>query len=286
MNIMNLFFTGVASIALTAQIANAQNFPPEGYGSTYQRGYQDPYAYTYRPNNYNTYNPGYNSYGYYSDTYRNSYPQPRYNYPQGYGQNYSYPSNSRPAYGYNNPQAYYPPYYGYKNNKSGFNKMFDDNDMPFFGNSNFAEELWPGRDSVWEDAAPIDGPWNRNWGRAPWNRDYDDLWEPEGGPDKWFDMDDPKEGAAWMWEDFLVTPNRLGTMPGGWEAPSIVVPNPVDVGDELKDAAIDMPGEMQDFSEGFTYGDEGYNKNPDAGTFGMGKKKKKDGINIQPKTYR
>jgi hypothetical protein len=148
--------------------------------------------------------------------------------------------------------------------------------------------MWPGRDSIWEDAAPIDGPWNRNWGRAPWNRDYENLWEPDGGPDKWFDPSDPKEGMAWAWEDMMVTPNALGTMPGGWEAPSIIIPNPVDVGDEFKNAAGDMPGEMQDFSEGFTYGDDGYNSNNYNSNrgIGFGNKKKKDGIKIEPRSYR
>jgi hypothetical protein len=74
----------------------------------------------------------------------------------------------------------------------------------------------------------------------------------------------------------LVTPNELGTMPGGWEAPSISVPNPIDVGDEFKNAAKDMPGEMRDFSDGFTYGDEGYNNGPQGGNSG----KDKGGISI------
>ncbi len=84
------------------------------------------------------------------------------------------------------------------------------------------------------------------------------------------------------WEDMMITPNALGTMPGGWEAPSVVIPNPVDVGDEFKNAAQDMPDEMQNFSEGFTYGDDygdGYN-NDDKGSFGVGTNKKREGINI------
>lgn len=267
MKIKTLLLSGLTAIALSSSLAFAQ-------------GYYSPYGYDYNPNTYNSgsYYPSYNYNNYsYNNAYGNAYNSNPY-------QNYSY--NYANPYGYAQPYGYPAPYYGYKKKDSGFDRFFNEDKMPFSGNSDFAEELWPGRDSIYEDMAPIDGPWNRNWGRAPWNRDYANMYEPEGGPDKWFDLSDPKEGLAWAWEDFLVTPNALGTMPGGWEAPSIIVPNPVDVGDEFKNAAGDMPGEMKDFSEGFTYGDDGYNNNPDAGSIGMGKKKKKDGINIQPKTYR
>ena len=253
-------------LALTAlsQVATAQSrYPSSNYNPAYS-GYNNGYNRYYGYNSYN----GYNSYP--AQNYRNNYYQQAPGYAYGYAQ---------PAYP---TQNYYPmqPRYKSNNNSSGFNRMFKGN--KFGGGRNFGEEFWPGRGSIYEDALPVHGPWDRNWGRAPWNRDYEDMWGPKGGPDKWFDLSDPKEGMANAWEDMLYTPNALGTMPGGWEAPSISVPNPIDVGDEFKDAARDMPGEMQDFSEGFTYGDEGYNNNPNKGQFGVGKKKK--GINIAPKT--
>ncbi len=217
----------------------------------------------------------------------NQYPAQGYNqYPaQGYSQNRPTPGYRAP-YGYNNYNPYARPGYGYRpNNNSGFNRFFNNgpfngNNRPFSGNSNFGEELWPGRGSIYDDVLPASGPWNRNWGRAPWNRDYDDMWGKNGGPTEWFDPRDPKEGAAQAWEDMLYTPNALGTMPGGWKAPSITVPNPVDVGDEFKNTARDMPDEMQNFTEGFTYGDgyddyNGYRGNPDRG-----------GIQFNPNRYR
>jgi hypothetical protein len=244
-----------------SQLASAQSYYPR---NNYNYG-------NYGNNNgYNGYN-AYNNYNPYQQ--QNYYNQQTPGY--GYGNGYNY---ARPAY----PQNYYPmpPRYsnnGYNNN--GFNRMFKGNK---FGGRNFGEEFWPGRGSVYEDALPMHGPWDRNWGKAPWNRDYENMWEPEGGPDKWFDFNDPKEGIANAWEDMLYTPNALGTMPGGWKAPSISVPNPVDVGDEFKNAARDMPDEMKNFSDGFTYGNDGYNDNPNKGQFGVGNKKK--GINISPKT--
>jgi hypothetical protein len=280
-NLKSAIWLCVFVLTSVSQIASAQSYYPNNNYPT-NNGYNNPAYQGYNNPAYDGYgNSAYNGYNRY-----NNYPQPRFNnYPQ---QSYNNYYNPQPAYGYAQPaypQNYYPMPryyngYGYNNNGNGFNRMFKGN--KFGGGRNFGEELWPGRGSIYEDALPIHGPWDRNWGRAPWNRDYEDLWGPKGGPDKWFDFGDPKEGLANAWEDMLYTPNALGTMPGGWEAPSISVPNPIDVGDEFKDAARDMPDEMRNFSEGFTYGDEGYNNNPNKGQFGAGNKKK--GINIAPKT--
>ena len=272
-----LLLASVAVLVFSSQPAFAQQYSPYNYGygnnnyaTPYRYNYAAPYSNNYRsPSGYNyraptTYN--------YQNPYNYSNP---YNY--GYRQN---PYNRSPQYSY----GYRPKYKKKNKGFDGLDNVFDKG--PFSGNSDFAEELWPGRDSIWEDAAPIDGPWNRNWGRAPWNRDYADMYGKEGGPDEWFNFSDPKEGAAMAWEDMLYTPNALGTMPGGWDAPTVVVPNPIDVGDEFKDAAGDMPGEMKNFSEGFTYGDDGYNDNPDAGSFGVGNKKKREGISISPNKNR
>lgn len=252
-----LLIAGLIAVALTGQAASAQwNTPYRGYNNYSYNGYYQQYQNR----------PGQGS-GYYAQGYNYA---PNYNASYYQNQYYRSPYATNPAY----------PYYK-KNNKSS--SVFKKG--PFTGNSDFMEELWPGYDSIYEDILPVHGPWDRNWGRAPWNRDYDDLWGDEGGPSAWFDPSDPKEGLAWMWEDMLYTPNALGTMPGGWEAPTISVPNPVDVGDEFKDAAGDMPGEMKDFSDGFTYGDRtmsGSKPGQDSGSFGVGKKKK-DGINISPK---
>ena len=189
-----------------------------------------------------------------------------YNY--GYGQQYNPYAYNRAPYGYGNPNPYR---YGnqnyYRPNNNFFSNGPFNNSGRGRGNNGFGEQFWPGRGSVYDDVLPAQGPWNRNWGRAPWNRDYDNLWGRNGGPSKWFDPGDPKEGVAQAWEDMMITPNALGTMPGGWKAPSISIPNPVDVGDELKNAAKDMPGEMRNFSDGFTYGgdDNGYGNDSQGG---------------------
>ena len=50
------------------------------------------------------------------------------------------------------------------------------------------------------------------------------------------------------WDDMLDGPSRMGEMPGGWRAPSVSVPNPIDVGDEFGDAARDAPDQMDNFN--------------------------------------
>ena len=49
------------------------------------------------------------------------------------------------------------------------------------------------------------------------------------------------------WDDMLNAPSRMGEMPGGWEAPSISAPNPVDVGDDIDNAARDLPDQIDGF---------------------------------------
>ncbi len=271
MKIKPLLLASFAALVLSSQSIQAQGQTPYGYGSytaPYGNAYQNYYGQNNSNNqyqNYNRYTPnqnqnynGYNRYPNYNGYNRNMNP----------GQYYRGPSNNN--FFRNGPF----------NNNNFRNGPFGRNNMPFTGNSGFMEELWPGRDSIYEDVLPVHGPWDRSWGRAPWNRDYDNLWGRNGGPSKWFDPSDPEEGFAEAWEDMMITPNRLGTMPGGWKAPSISIPNPIDVETEFRDAAIDMPGEMQNFSEGFTYGDDGYNDNSDRGSIGFGNKKKDKGISI------
>lgn len=232
-----------------------------GYGFTQTAVAQGYYGNNYYP--YSNYNNTYNNYRYTPSANYQSYP--------GYTQNYNRYANP----GYNQTQQYsaYPYRYNTYNRSYSGNYPRAYSSYPYTyrpvyrkkKQRDFAEELWPGQGSIYDDILPADGPWNRNWGRAPWNRDYDNLWGKNGGPDAWINMDDPKEGMAQAWEDMLVTPNRLGTMPGGWYAPSISVPNPIDVGDEFKDTAKNMPGEMRDFSDGFTYGGDDYGRSDDDG---------------------
>ena len=283
--------TGLVGLIMASQSAIAQYYSPyDGYYGD-NRGYypQCGYSSSYYPNQgYGDYgSSAYDSHGYYPNTY-NSYGYTTPNYSTGYYADPAYGSNyyyGQPEYGTTNYSfsSYRAPYY-----QRPYRPPYKKKD----GGRDFADDLWPsGRDNIYTDIFPVHGPWDRGWGRAPWNRDYENLWDDSGGgPEKWFDMDDPQEGLAWMWEDFLYTPNALGRMPGGWDAPTFAVPNPVDVGDELKNASTDFPGEVKDFSEGFTMGDRtiiGTKPKKDSGSFGLGDDDdEEDGINIAPKVRR
>lgn len=67
-----------------------------------------------------------------------------------------------------------------------------------------------------------------------------------GGPPSWMDPSDPKEGMSRAWDDMMNAPHRMGRVPPGWKAPSISVPNPIDVGDEFEKNARRAPHIMRD----------------------------------------
>ncbi len=93
------------------------------------------------------------------------------------------------------------------------------------------------------------GPFNGN--DAPWETwpfgSKDSFWSRKEFPLKnqhpsdWFNPGDPKEGLAVMWDDLIAAPDDIGTMPGGWNIPSVRVPNPVDLEDQLEKASKELP---------------------------------------------
>ena len=70
------------------------------------------------------------------------------------------------------------------------------------------------------------------------------------GPQVWFDPTDPDEGMSQAWDDMMNAPARMGRVPPGWKAPTIDVPNPVDVGDEFEKNIRRAPTIMR---ENFTF---------------------------------
>ncbi len=165
------------------------------------------YGYAGYPQSYQGYGYGYPGYqGYY----------PGYSSWPGYG--------SYPGYGYAQP-GYYPgygapprSYYGYRRPVRKSNSWPFDFDWPWIG-------------GTWTE-----GPWNNGkFSRGDWLG---------GGPSSWFRGGDFKEGMAEMWDDMVNAPAEMGTMPGGWEFPTVSTPNPVDVGDELGRAAPEFVREV------------------------------------------
>lgn len=66
------------------------------------------------------------------------------------------------------------------------------------------------------------------------------------GPQVWMNPTDPKEGMSQAWDDMMNAPARMGRVPPGWKAPTIDIPNPIDVGDEFEKNARRAPHIIRD----------------------------------------
>jgi hypothetical protein len=102
------------------------------------------------------------------------------------------------------------PYYGPDNGASAYN-------MPGYNpNRNYR------RNNRWNN--------NKFWGRS--------------GPSTW--MNPGKRNWENSWDDMMNAPSRMGEMPGGWTAPEVTVPNPIDMGDQMQDNVKDLPEQIKD----------------------------------------
>lgn len=74
--------------------------------------------------------------------------------------------------------------------------------------------------------------WNNNkfWGRS--------------GPGTW--MKPSKRNWENSWDDMINTPSRMGEMPGGWTAPEVTMPNPIDMGDQFQDNLKNLPEQIRE----------------------------------------
>jgi len=63
-------------------------------------------------------------------------------------------------------------------------------------------------------------------------------------------MNPNKRNLERGWDDMINSPSRMGEMPGGWTAPEVTMPNPVDMGDQMQDNVKDLPEQMKDMDVG------------------------------------
>lgn len=63
-------------------------------------------------------------------------------------------------------------------------------------------------------------------------------------------MNPSKRNWENSWDDMINAPSRMGTMPGGWTAPEVTMPNPIDMGDQMQDNLKDLPEQMKDMNVG------------------------------------
>lgn len=84
---------------------------------------------------------------------------------------------------------------------------------------------------------------NRNSG---W--DNNKFWG-KSGPSRW--MNPSKKNMEQGWDDMINAPSRMGDdMPGGWSAPEVSMPNPVDMGDQMQDNVKDLPEQIRNMDVG------------------------------------
>ncbi len=96
---------------------------------------------------------------------------------------------------------------------------------------------------------PRYNPYRSNRGnRMPWggnnNRFGNDKFWGRSGPSTW--MSPSKRNWENSWDDMINAPSRMGEMPGGWTAPEVTVPNPIDMGDQVQENLQDLPEQMKD----------------------------------------
>ena len=89
---------------------------------------------------------------------------------------------------------------------------------------------------------------------TPGYNPYNDRWSDNNrfwgrsGPGRW--MNPNKRNLEQGWDDMLNAPSRMGEMPGGWSAPSVSMPNPIDIGDQFQDNIQDLPDQMRNMDVG------------------------------------
>jgi len=95
-------------------------------------------------------------------------------------------------------------------------------------------------------------PWggNRGGSSMPWsnNRGGNNKFWGRSGPSTW--MSPGKRNWENSWDDMINAPSRMGEMPGGWTAPEVTVPNPIDMGDQMQDNVKDLPDQMKNMDVG------------------------------------
>jgi hypothetical protein len=79
------------------------------------------------------------------------------------------------------------------------------------------------------------------------NRNRNKFWG-NSGPGTW--MNPNKGNMERGWDDMINSPSRMGKMPGGWTAPEVTMPNPVDMGDQIQENVQDLPEQVRNMDVG------------------------------------
>ena len=173
--------------------------------------------------------------------------QPVYRQPARPAYNYNYQAPVAPEYRQQRPAYNYPPQNAYRPNMNQAPRPVQNSNRgyppppptgpyrgaPYYGpNSGPSAFNTPGYNSNRRN----NNGWNNNnfWGRS--------------GPSTW--MNPNKNNMERGWDDMINAPSRMGEMPGGWNAPEVTMPNPIDMGDQMQDNVKDLPEQMENMDVG------------------------------------
>ena len=245
MSLKQLSATAVAIVigtcTFTAQAYNGGAYPTNNYWQApNQSGFNTPPANNQAPPAYNNYQrpppanypaPQANRTAPPPPTgpYSGGAPAPRQNPYRGAPAPRQTPYRGAPAPRgpYNEPSAFSTPGYNqYYGNRRSRNRS----SMPW-GGGNSSMPWGGGNNSM---------PWSRGNNRSGNNK----FWG-RSGPSTW--MSPSKDNWENSWDDMINAPSRMGDdMPGGWSAPEVTMPNPIDMGDQMQDNVRDLPDQMKD----------------------------------------
>jgi hypothetical protein len=79
----------------------------------------------------------------------------------------------------------------------------------------------------------------------PKHKHHSKLWG-ESPPSEWMTMPPDRDKWIQAWDDMIDAPYRQGEYPGGFYAPEVILPNPVDMAGQFKDNAVDLPEQLKE----------------------------------------
>lgn len=177
--------------------------------------------------------PGYNN------NYRPPMPQPYYNQAPQYNP-YQRPYAAPMYPPMQNGHRPYPPANMYQGYRPHPNMQHT---QPYMPNGAPAYNM-PGYNRYNNNGWGNNGWGNNNWGNNNWGNNF---WG-QSGPGTWTNPN--KQNMEQAWDDMINAPGRMGTMPGGWNAPEITMPNPVDMGDQFQENIQDLPDQIRNMDVG------------------------------------
>lgn len=228
---------------------SAGGFAPPGYTAETGSGNTG----SYYPNTAPAQIP---SYPQYNQAYPTQPPAPAYGYNQNpnYG-GYSNPYGNQGYGGYAQPlmpSYQLPPGYNYSMPQQPYGYGYPQYGQNYYNQYRPAPRPMPRRPVEDEPFSLI--PWDHFPGGGMPDFNPFSQGPTKGLPSKMFNTpmkDWAVEEFGDVWEDALNAPHDMGRLPGNFQAPSVSIPNPIDLGDQVGDASATASEEAPEVIQGW-----------------------------------